>query len=166
MNLLIVVVTALIPLLMGFIWYHPRLFGRAWMHSAGLSEEKLNASSMGRILGLTFLLSIVLAFFLQFLVIHQVHIHSFLMNQPGFNDSGSEAAQIMKRIDELFSTSYRTFKHGMFHGVLAGFMFAMPIVAINALFERRSFKYIAIHTGYWMLTLGLMGGITCQFIQL
>jgi len=31
------------------------------------------------------------------------------------------------------------------------------------MFERRGFKYIAIHGGYWMLTLGLMGGIICQF---
>lgn len=34
---------------------------------------------------------------------------------------------------------------------------------INALFERRGFKYIAIHTGYWLITLAIIGGLMCQF---
>lgn len=166
MNFLIVLAAAVIPLVTGFIWYHPKLFGEKWKAVAGVSEEKMRSGNMMLIFGLTLLLSLILAFFMQFLVIHQVSIHSFLMSQPDFNTRGSEAAQILKRIDELFSTSYRTFKHGAFHGVLAGFMFVMPILAINAMFERKGFKYIAINSGYWMLTLGLMGGITCQFIQL
>lgn len=166
MNFLIVVAAAVVPLVTGFVWYHPKLFGEKWKTAAGLTDEKIKSANMGLIFGLTLLLSMVLAFFMQLIVIHQVHIHSFLRSQPGFDQADSEAAQLLKRIDELFSGSYRTFKHGVFHGVLAGLMFAMPILAINALFERKGFRYVAINSGYWMLTLGLMGGIVCQFVQL
>ncbi|HRN41812.1 MAG TPA: DUF1761 family protein [Vicingus sp.] len=31
------------------------------------------------------------------------------------------------------------------------------------MFERKGFKYIAINSGYWIITLGLMGGVICQF---
>jgi hypothetical protein len=46
---------------------------------------------------------------------------------------------------------------------MSGLFFAFPIVGINGLFERKSWKYIFIHAGYWMLTLMLMGGIVCAF---
>lgn len=166
MNFLIVLAAAVIPLVIGFIWYHPKVFGAKWMAAAGITDEKLKTGNMAVVFGVTFLLSMLLAFFMQFLVIHQVHFHNFLMSQPDFKNPGSEAATLMNRIDELFGSSYRTFKHGMFHGVLAGIVFIMPVLAINALFERKGFKYIAINVGYWALTLGLMGGIICQFIKL
>jgi hypothetical protein len=42
-------------------------------------------------------------------------------------------------------------------------MLVLPILSINAMFERKGFKYIAINAGYWIITLGLMGGIICGF---
>ena len=62
---------------------------------------------------------------------------------------------------DQYGQNFRTFKHGAFHGTLSGIFYAFPIIAINALFERRSWKYIWIHTGYWILTLALMGGTVC-----
>ena len=38
---LAIVVGALVPLVMGFIWYHPKFFGTAWMNSLGFKEEDL-----------------------------------------------------------------------------------------------------------------------------
>lgn len=54
---------------------------------------------------------------------------------------------------------FHTFKHGAFHGATAGVMFALPILGVIALFERRSLTYVLLHAGYWVLTLALMGGI-------
>ena len=62
-----------------------------------------------------------------------------------------------------YGTNFRTFKHGAFQGALIGLFFAMPIVGTGALFERKGFKYIAVHAGYWIITLCLMGGVICQF---
>ena len=66
----------------------------------------------------------------------------------------------------VYGNDFRTFKHGALHGTLTGVGIALPVVAINAMFEKRGFKYIAIHAGYWILTLLLMGGIICQFANL
>ncbi|HPH81947.1 MAG TPA: DUF1761 domain-containing protein, partial [Flavobacteriales bacterium] len=62
-----------------------------------------------------------------------------------------------------YGNTFHTFKHGVFHGVLAGIFFALPVLGINSLFDRKSFKYIAINAGFWIVTLALMGGIICQF---
>jgi hypothetical protein len=60
-----------------------------------------------------------------------------------------------------YGTDFRTFKHGAItRRYCRQLDFAMPIVGINALFERRGFKYIAIHAGLLdCLNLCLMGGI-------
>jgi len=32
-------IAALVPTIIGFIWYNPKVFGTAWMASAGLTME-------------------------------------------------------------------------------------------------------------------------------
>ncbi len=56
---------------------------------------------------------------------------------------------------------YRTFKHGALHGFTSGIFIAFPIIAINSLFEQKSFKYIAITSGYWIVVMTIMGAIIC-----
>lgn len=163
-NFLTIFLTSLLPLVLGFIWYHPKVLGTKWMEAAGLSEEKLKGANMAKIFGITYLFSLFITFALQMLVIHQVHTIALLTNQPDSSDPNSEAAQMLKKFMELFGTSYRTFKHGAFHGTFAGILLALPIVGINALFERKSFKYIAINAGYFIVAFALMGGILCAFL--
>ncbi|HQQ94572.1 MAG TPA: DUF1761 domain-containing protein [Bacteroidia bacterium] len=162
MNLFAIACTALVPIILGFIWYHPRLFGKIWMREAGLLEEQIRNSNMLKILGLTLLLGFTLAFMMQVLVIHQSHIRSLFYLQP-INDPGTEAGALYKKIMDNYGQSYRTFKHGSFHGTILGFLVIVPVIAINALFERKSFKYIAVHAGYWILTFALMGGLISAF---
>lgn len=164
MNILILLVASLVPLVLGFIWYHPKVLGTKWMEASGMTEEKAQGSNMALTFGLTFLFSFFIAVVMQMLVVHQVHVMALLMNQPDSSDPNSEASLMLKKFMDLFGTSYRTFKHGAFHGTIAGIMLALPIIGINALFERRGFKYIAINAGYFILTFALMGGIICAFI--
>lgn len=49
------------------------------------------------------------------------------------------------------------------HGTIVGIFFTLPILATNALFERKSWKYIWINAGYWIICTMLMGGFICQF---
>lgn len=163
LNFLYVALTALIPILIGFFWYSNALFGRAWMKAAGVSEEKLKSGNMAVILIVSLVLSLLLAFSLMPMTIHQMGIYSVLGNDPTLKDPQSPNSLYIADFMDRYGSNYRTFKHGVLHGVLAALFFAMPIISINALFERRSFKYIAIHVGYWVLTLGLMGGIICAF---
>ena len=154
-------ISALIPMFTGFIWYGPKTFGNVWMREAGVSEEKIKSSNMALILSLTYVFSLFLSLILISVVIHQSHILSILADDPGMKDPNSEISLWLKNFMDQYGQNFRTFKHGAFHGTLSGIFYAFPLIAINALFERRSWKYIWIHTGYWILTLALMGGIVC-----
>jgi len=163
-NFLILVLATLVPLAIGFIWYNPKFgFGKAWMKATGMTEENAKGANMGLVFGLTTLFSFFIAFIMQSIVIHQFGTFGLLSQQPDFSDPNSESALMWKRFLELYGNSYRTFKHGAFHGTLTGIFFVLPIIGINALFERRGFKYIAINAGYFTVCLALMGGIICGF---
>lgn len=157
---------AFIPLLVGMIWYSPKVLGTAWMNSAGLTEEKLKGVNMPLILGLTYFLGLFIAASLMTITIHQMSVYSLFGGggNPELADPNSESSKLIATIMGKYGSSFRSFKHGALHGGLTAFLFIMPVIAINALFERRSFKYVAIHTGYWILTLLLMGGVVCAFL--
>ncbi len=163
-NYWLLFVTALIPLFIGFIWYSKSLFANTWMKEAGLTEEHLGKRKMAIVLGLTYLFSLFLSFILMNVVIHQFALYSIFANDPTMRDPNSVTGKLIADFMTKYGQNFRTFKHGAFHGIIFGLMGAMPIIAINALFERRTFKYVAIHTGYWILTLALMGGVLCGFI--
>jgi hypothetical protein len=166
MDILILLATALIPLVLGAIWYNKHVFGTAWRNSAGMTEERLRKGNVFVRYGLMFLLCFFVAVILQVSVIHQAHVFSILINEPGFNDPGSEVHKYFTDFMAKYGSNFRTFKHGAFHGTLTGFLLLMPVIGILSLFERRGFKYFAIHTGFWIVSLALMGGVLCAFIKL
>lgn len=163
MNFLAIVVAALVPMVMGFIWYHPKVFGTTWMRAAGMTEEQTKTGNMLLIFGLSFLFSLMMAVCLNTIAIHDGFINGalyYITNKTMVPDPGSDAAKWLEYYNTNLAASNHTFKHGAFHGAfLAGVFLALPILATNALFERKGFKYIAVNAGYWIVTLGLMGGI-------
>ena len=161
-NLLIIAAAAFFPLALGMVWYGP-LFGKAWMQASGLTEEKAKSGNMFITMGIVYLLSFFLGFALQFNVIHQYHLFSMLMMDKELMNPASDLVKEVSGLMAKYGNDFRTFKHGALHGTITGVMLALPIVATSALFEKRGFKYIAIHTGYWIITLAVMGGIICQF---
>ena len=160
-NWLAMLVAALIPLAVGALWYSPMLFANAWMKATGLTEDALKKGNMALIFGLTFVFSFMLAMILNSVVIHQTHVYSVLLDEPGFGDPNSEIGKWLSDFMAKYGQNYRSFKHGALHGTISAIFFALPLIAINALFERRSGRYIAIHAGYWIVTLALMGGVVC-----
>lgn len=163
MNWIVILLTALVPLVTGFIWYNPKVFGNAWMQAADMSPDKMKGANMAMIFGLTFILSFFLAMSMQFLTIHQLALNSIVQNQPNFMDPTSEAGSMVKAFMDKYGTNFRTFKHGAFHGALSSIFIVLPVLAINAMFERKSGKYIMINFFYWMLNFIIMGGIICQY---
>jgi hypothetical protein len=162
-NLLIIAAAALIPMVMGFIWYNPKVLGPAWIAASGLSEEKLKGANMPLIFGLSYLFSFMLALAIAQMVIHQGHVMSILINEPGINEPNSEVYKYYHDFMAKYGNNFRTFKHGVFHGILSSLFIVLPILATNAMFERKGFKYIAINVGYWTISMALMGGVICQF---
>jgi hypothetical protein len=162
-NILIVALAALIPLVVGFIWYNQKVFGNVWLRVSGVDPNPEKKPNMALIFGLTYVLSFLIAMAMNFIVIHQMHVFSVMANEPGIMDAGSETNNYLLDFMSRYGDRFRTFKHGAFHGFIAGFMMAMPVLGINAMFERKGFKYIAINGLYWMVSMALMGGIICAF---
>jgi hypothetical protein len=154
-NILAILVAAVSALVVGFIWYNPKVFGNAWMKAAGLSEEQLKGSNMAKIFALALLFAILLAFSLQGMTIHQMGAFSMVGGDV------ENALPSYQAFMDDYGDAFRTFKHGALHGVLAGIFIALPLIGTNALFERKGAKYIFINSGYWVVTFGIMGAIIC-----
>jgi len=158
-NFLAVLVAAVSALFIGFLWYNPKVFGTAWMKAADMTEEKIKEGNMGKIFTLALICAALLAIALNMLTIHQMGAWSMI--------GGERTAETLPSFQAFmddYGKTFRTFKHGVLHGVLAGFFIALPILGTNALFERKSAKYILINSGYWIVTLAIMGGIICGWV--
>ena len=76
----------------------------------------------------------------------------------------NDALPSFKAFMNDYGSAFRTFKHVALHGFISGLFFAFPIIAINGLFERKSWKYIWINSGFWIVTLTIIGAIICGWI--
>jgi hypothetical protein len=81
------------------------------------------------------------------------------IQDPSLRDPKSKLALYLADFMQQYGGNFRTFKHGALHGVLGGVFMVLPILAVNALYERKSWKYIFINVGFWTACLTLMGGI-------
>jgi len=159
-NILAVLAATLVPIVMGFIWYNPKTLGGAWMREAGVTREMMQGKSMALVFVLSFVFSFMLAFAMQMIVIHQVHFASMLMHhQQELKDTTQGLGATYKDIMDKYGNEFRTFKHGALHGFMASVFVILPVIAINAMFERKSWKYIWISWGYWAISFLVMGGI-------
>jgi hypothetical protein len=157
MNFLSPVVAAFTTLLVGFIWYHPKVLGTLWIKEAGLTVDESQKENLFVIFGFTFVFSIFIGIIMQALTIHQFGA----LGMIGGGTKLAEAKPSFAAFMADYGTAFRTAKHGALHGFFTGLFFAFPMIAINGLFERRSWKYIFIHSGYWIVTLTIIGAIVC-----
>lgn len=62
-NYLAILAAAASTFLIGGIWYSPAVFHRTWMREMGLTDEQMKAQGgIGRIMGLSFVLELIMAF--------------------------------------------------------------------------------------------------------
>lgn len=122
---------AIILLITGFIWYHPKMFGTGWRKPAGLNAEQNNRPKMGRVFGVTIFFGFLMAFIFQFMVIHQFSVFALLSNDPALKDLNSELSIWFKDFMCMHGSNFRTFKNGCLHGFMGGLTLALPIVGIN-----------------------------------
>jgi len=160
MNWIAIFVSALTTLVVGFIWYNPKVFGTIWMKENGLTQEELRNGNMLKIFGLTYIFSLLIVMTEMSLTIHQTGAIGMIGGQPKI----SEALPSFHAFMADYGTAFRTFKHGALHGAISGLFFALPIIGINGLFERKSWKYIWIHAGFWIVSLTIIGSIICGWV--
>jgi len=128
LNIWAILAATLSTFIIGVIWYSPVLFGNAWMRVAGLSEEKIQQANMTKTFGLAFIFELIMA----------LNLAMFLTGSP-------EAVKQMSA------------GTGAFYGFLTGFGWIFFAMAVNSLFEQRSWKYIYINGGYWTVSFTIMG---------
>ena len=158
-NFLALLVAALSTLVVGFIWYNPKVFGTVWMREAGVSEQSMKGGNMIRIFVMAFIYAFLISFVLQSIVIHQFGA----MGMVGGDVTKAKPSYFAFMAD--YENAFRTFKHGVFHGFITGLFLALPIIGTNAIFERKSWRYTLINGGFWIICLMLMGGIICGWVK-
>lgn len=135
LNMMAVLVASLIPMIMGFIYYHPKVMGNAWMKSNGFTLESLGNGPKP----IYYLVSLVLSFLFAV---------KFALDVTG---PGQDVAPD--------GHSYVTFQHGMAHGIINTIMIILPIFGTLSIFEKRSWSWAFVNIGYWGLCLIVMQGI-------
>jgi hypothetical protein len=155
-NFVALLLSALSTLVVGFIWYHPKVFGTIWMKEARITEEQMKGSNMILIFGMSIFYAFLISFILQFLVIHQSGAVGMIGGDP------SKALPSYQAFMTDYGTAFRTFKHGALHGFMTGLFFALPVIGVGSLYERRGWKYVLIAGGYWVISCMIMGGIICS----
>lgn len=156
-NLLALLAAAFSTLVIGFVWYNPKVFGTIWMNESGITEEKMRGGNMVITLLASFIYAFFIAFVLRFLVIHQTGALGMV---------GGDASIAKPSYDAFiadYGNAFRTFKHGALHGFMTGLFLILPVLGITALYERRSFKYTLVTGGYWVVCGMVMGGIICAW---
>lgn len=123
-------VTALIPMILGMLWFHPKVFGNAWMKGANLKPEDAQGVNMPLLMAIGYIMALV--------------ITSFLKSYAIYHDGTPEDA---------------TFMHGAFHGVHIALLIGIPTLVSATLWERKSLNYYLIVIAYWLICFALMGGI-------
>lgn len=65
-NLFAVLVAAVLNMLIGFVWYHPKVLGTQWMKLSGVTAKDIEAgkSQMGKTYGMMMVAALVMAFVL------------------------------------------------------------------------------------------------------
>ena len=156
-NFYAILAATLVSLVVGFVWYNPKVFGTIWMQETGMTDEKAQKGNMLKIFGLTIVYSFLISFMLSGMVIHQFGAMGMIGGDPSKIDPASSYFAFMTE----YGNAFRSFQHGALHGFLTGLLFVLPITAINSLFEHKSWKYILVTGGFWVVTLTIMGAIIC-----
>lgn len=126
-NFWAVLVATLSTFVVGWLWYGP-LFGETWMNATGLSEEQIRQGNMGKIFGFAFIFELFMAF----------NLAMFFYGSP-------EGAEMINA------------GSGAFYGFLTGFGWIFFALAVNSLYEQKSWKYIFVNGGYWTVSFTIMG---------
>ncbi len=158
LNYLAFFLIAFIPLLIGAYWYHPK----TWMSRySGVSFVNPKELSVGKVIVL-FILSFTLVYGYINLIIHQMGFYELFFTDIMQGNAASE--KVVKDFLAVYGDKHRHFGHGVFHGIINAFVFALPFVAIAAILENKTMKYVIHHFTYWLITSAIIGGCISEFV--
>lgn len=127
-----VVAAALAGFAIGGLWYSPLLIGNLWMEEAGVTHEQINGGNKAKIFGGAFVSLLIMSYCLDLFIGLTTDVSA------GFHSPSQQ---------------------GAFYGFCCGAGWILFALVVVGLFEHRSWKYMAINGGYWVVTMTTMGGI-------
>jgi hypothetical protein len=137
-NVAAIIVAALIPSIIGRLYYGP-LLGQPWLDSLGKSADEMKPNKPIIAYGIALLMAALIAMSLN-MILQLVH--------KDVNEEG-----------ELFFNTFRTFKHGALHGALLAISFVVPVIVSHGIFQKHSAKNILLNVVYWTICFALMAGV-------
>jgi len=150
---------AFIPLIIAYLWYQPNSNMAKW---AGVNDFiKLSTLRPLQILW-AFLLSFTLVYGYINLIIHQMGFYELFFTDIMLGNV--EAKQITEEFLANYGDKHRHFGHGVFHGTINAFVFALPFIGLHALLAGKKTKYVVFHFLYWLVTSIVMGGLISEFV--
>lgn len=125
-NYFAILLSGIVSMIVGFLYYSPLILGKPWMKLSGYTTESLKKAQkeMGKLYGLSFLVSLITAYTLS-------HIMTLSVNSFGFS-----------RLATGLTTAF---------WMWLGFM--MPVQLTGEIFGRKNWKLMAINTGYQLASL-------------
>lgn len=127
-NYLGVLLAAVASMVVGFIYYSPFVVGKQWMKLSGITDMKPKGSDMARIYGTSFVLALISAYVLVFLIVTgMAYFHS------------------TKLTAALLAAFW------------AWVGFVLPVLVADYLFTKKPLKLVGINAGYQLLSLLAMG---------
>lgn len=157
-------ITALFPIILGAIYYNPKVMGKAWLSAAGLTQEEVMQGNMTRTLLLSYLFGLFLSYILFIFSVHQSSMYQLFLHEIMASKATPEVNSMISEFMNNYGDKHRTFGHGVLHGMEVCLLMSLSLIGISALHERKSMKYIGIHTFFWVICGGLMGGVLCAFV--
>lgn len=157
-------ITAAFPLIIGSIYYNPKVFGRAWISAAGLTETQARQDSMIKTFLLSYLFGLFVSYIIFLFAVHQSSVYQLFLHEKDLLVEGTEINNYIKEFMTKYGDKHRSFGHGVIHGVEITVLMGFGLIGINTLFERRPMKYLWIHLGFWAICGALMGGVLCAWV--
>jgi hypothetical protein len=133
-NYLAVLVSAVLYMIIGFSWYSKSLFGALWMELIGLTEKDLEKAKE-KGMAKKFLLAFAAALIMAYTLAHFVDY-----------------------------TQSKTFMDGALTGFWIWLGFVATVLLSSILWENKPVKLYLINASYYLVSLGLMGGILAIWV--
>lgn len=125
-NFIAVLLAAVASMVVGFVWYSGRLFGKPWARLMGYTTESLKQAqkTLGKLYGISFVLALLTSYLLA---------HVIDMSQAFYGSSALQA--------------------GITSAIFMWLGFVMPVQFTGEMFGGKKWKLFFINTGYQLASL-------------
>ncbi len=123
-NYLGVILAAFASMIVGFLWYSKMIFGKQWARFKGYTKETLKKAQagMGKLYGLSFVMTLLMAYVLAHVMILSNSFYGYGMLQTGITSA-----------------------------IFMWLGFIMPVQATGEIFGAKKWNLFAINTGYQLV---------------